>query len=154
MIKYVNYDIVFQEFPDEVSLCVNLSLCPHRCPGCHSSYLQTDAGEELTVPRLLSLIEANDGITCVGLMGGDNDPEGVAALAKAIRERFGRSIKVGWYSGCDDFPVYLPMTIFDYVKLGGYRPNRGALDSPTTNQRLYQVNSDGSTTDLTYRFRK
>ena len=28
MLKYVNHDIVFQEFPDEVTLAVNLSRCP------------------------------------------------------------------------------------------------------------------------------
>lgn len=39
MLKYVNTDIVFQEFPDEVTLAINLSNCPCHCPGCHSSYL-------------------------------------------------------------------------------------------------------------------
>ena len=48
MLKYVNYDIVFQEFPDEVTLAINLSLCPNGCPGCHSAYLKDDIGEELT----------------------------------------------------------------------------------------------------------
>ena len=48
MLKYVNYDIVFQEFPDEVTLAINLSLCPNGCPGCHSAYLKEDIGEELT----------------------------------------------------------------------------------------------------------
>ena len=28
MLKYVNHDIVFQEFPDEVTLAINLSGCP------------------------------------------------------------------------------------------------------------------------------
>ncbi len=35
MLKYVNYDIVFQEFPDEVTLAINLSSCPNGSPGCH-----------------------------------------------------------------------------------------------------------------------
>ena len=39
MLKYVNTDIVFQEIPDEVTLAVNISNCPCRCPGCHSQYL-------------------------------------------------------------------------------------------------------------------
>ena len=47
MLKYVNHDIVFQEFPDEVTLAVNLSRCPCACPGCHSTYLWGDNGEEL-----------------------------------------------------------------------------------------------------------
>ena len=36
MLRYTNTDIVFQELPDEVTLAVNLSGCPCRCPGCHS----------------------------------------------------------------------------------------------------------------------
>ena len=50
MLKYVNTDIVFQEFPDEVTLAINLSNCPCHCPGCHSSYLWKDVGQPLT-PR-------------------------------------------------------------------------------------------------------
>ena len=30
MLKYVDTDIVFQEFPDEVTLAINLSNCPCR----------------------------------------------------------------------------------------------------------------------------
>lgn len=44
MLTYVNHDIVFQEFPDEVTLAINLSRCPPRCPGCHRPYLKQDAG--------------------------------------------------------------------------------------------------------------
>ena len=49
MIKYVPEDtqVVFAEIPDEVSLAINISCCPHRCPGCHSPYLQKDYGVEL-----------------------------------------------------------------------------------------------------------
>ena len=39
MLKYVNTGIVFQEIPDEVTLAINISNCPCRCPGCHSRYL-------------------------------------------------------------------------------------------------------------------
>ena len=44
MLKYVNTGVVFQEIPDEVTLAVNLSGCPCRCPGCHSRYLWQDVG--------------------------------------------------------------------------------------------------------------
>lgn len=152
MLQYVNYDVVFQEFPDEVSLCVNLSLCPHRCVGCHSSYLQTDIGEPLTAERLCALIDAHAGITCVGLMGGDNDPLAVIALAQAVKQRYGATLKVGWYSGCDRIARRLDLSAVDYIKVGGYRPQFGPLNAPTTNQRLYHRQSDGTFVDLTYRF--
>ncbi len=72
MLKYTDYDIVFQEIPDEVTLAVNLSGCPHRCKGgCHSPHLQQDIGEELNeeaISRLLQLYEHS--ITCICFMGG------------------------------------------------------------------------------------
>ena len=96
MLKYVNYDIVFQEFPDEVTLAINLSLCPNGCPGCHSAYLKDDIGEELTEERLFALIGDVEGeVTCVGLMGGDNDPAAVQRLAQAVKQRFGDRLKTG-----------------------------------------------------------
>ena len=51
MLKYYNYDIVFQEYPDEVTLAINLTLCPNRCVGCHSAFLRDDIGEELSPER-------------------------------------------------------------------------------------------------------
>ena len=36
-IKYVIDEVVFREFPDEVTLALNISGCPNHCPGCHSS---------------------------------------------------------------------------------------------------------------------
>ena len=47
MLKYVGYDIVFQEIPDQVTLAINLSLCPNHCVGCHSPYLRNDVGNVL-----------------------------------------------------------------------------------------------------------
>jgi anaerobic ribonucleoside-triphosphate reductase activating protein len=52
MLKHCETDIVFREFPDEVTLAVNISNCPHRCKGCHSPHLQTDCGTELTEKEL------------------------------------------------------------------------------------------------------
>lgn len=72
MLKYVNHDIVFQEFPDEVTLAVNLSHCPCACPGCHSTYLWGDNGEELTEERWLALVEQyGRTITCAAHQCGD-----------------------------------------------------------------------------------
>ena len=68
--RYLNYQVVFKEVPDEVTLSINITNCPYRCPGCHSPYLQEDVGEELTFETLSYLIEKNKGITCVCFMGG------------------------------------------------------------------------------------
>ena len=155
MLKYLTYDIVFQEFPDEVTLAINLSLCPNKCPGCHSSILLGDIGEELTFERLLALTGNYDGeITCVGLMGGDNDPAEVQRLFTLFKQHTQGSIKTGWYSGRQELPDGFKPEAFDYVKLGPYRADLGALNSPTTNQRFYRVEADGSFADLTHRFQK
>ena len=47
MLKYVNTAITFAEFPDEISLLINISNCPCHCKGCHSAYLAEDIGEPL-----------------------------------------------------------------------------------------------------------
>ena len=140
MLKYVNYDIVFQEFPDEVTLAINLSLCPNGCLGCHSAYLKDDIGEELTEERLFALIGDVEGeVTCVGLMGGDNDPAAVQRLAQAVKQRYGDRLKTGWYSGCELLAPGIDASNFDYIKLGPYIEACGGLRDPATNQKLYRI---------------
>ena len=56
MLRYADYDIVFQEIPDEVTLAINLSNCPNHCKGCHSAYLMEDVGEPLTEESLSTLL--------------------------------------------------------------------------------------------------
>ena len=156
MLKYYNHDIVFQEYPDEVTLAINLTLCPNRCIGCHSAYLREDIGEALTPERITALIDANEGITCVGIQGGDNDPEAVLALCRYVQAHYQGRIRTGWYSGrtWKPTPIQLKQSL-NYLKLGPYIPKLGPLSSPTTNQRFYAVNaSDGTLKDMTERFLK
>lgn len=159
-LKYVNHDIVFQEYPDEVTLAINLSRCPNHCPGCHSSFLCEDVGEPLTTSLLLALADSYQGeITCIGLQGGDNDPEALCRLAADVKEAQ-PSLHVGWYSGRSQLPEMeggFPLHLFDYIKLGPWREQYGPLSSPTTNQRFFRINhaSEGHTLeDCTHRFRK
>ena len=153
MLKYLTYDIVFQEFPDEVTLAVNLSLCPNKCPGCHSSILLGDVGEPLDAAVLMGLVDKYKGeITCVALMGGDNDPGAVQQVLAEVKDHYGTTLKTGWYSGRQELPADFTPAAFDYVKVGPYREALGALRDRTTNQRFYRVEADGTFTDLTHRF--
>lgn len=69
MLKYTDYDVVFQEIPDEVTLAVNIAGCPNRCPGCHSPQLQQEIGEPLTPAVLAELLERyGDAVTCLCLI--------------------------------------------------------------------------------------
>ena len=152
MIKYTDTQVVFREFPDEVALAINLSLCPNRCEGCHSPYLREDLGAELDIPSLDALVRKNTGITCVGFMGGDNDPETLLSLMRHVKDMYG--LKCGWYSGRDAAdPAILSSNICDYIKTGHYDESAGPLDKETTNQRMLRL-ADGVYMDITHMFWK
>lgn len=138
MLKYVNYEVVFAEIPDEISLAINISNCPCKCPGCHSSYLAEDIGERLRYDNLISLIHKNKGITCVAFMGGDADPLSVNAYASIIKEQF-PNLKVAWYSGRQELSKDIELSNFDFIKIGPYVEQSGPLNNPNTNQIMYKV---------------
>ena len=154
MLKYANYDIVFQEVPEEVTLAINISNCPNQCPGCHSKYLWENKGNPLDTKELYRLVEQyKTGITCVCFMGGDNEPSAVADLAKRLKNSH-KGLKAAWYSGKNDLPQNIQTDHFDYIKLGRYVAELGALDSATTNQRMMKRLADGRVKDITEWFRR
>ncbi len=149
MLRLASYDIVFQEIPGEVTLALNFSECPNRCPGCHSPHLQGTVGEPLDDELLEGLLERyGPSITCVCFMGGDADPQQVARRAGEIKKR---GLKTAWYSGREDFPADFPADRLDFLKLGPYREEFGGLRSPNTNQRLYRREGD-KWLDITHLF--
>ena len=140
MLKFAGYDIVFQEIPDEVTLAISISGCPNRCPGCHSPQLREDIGEPLTEEALTALLERYRGaITCI---------------ARFLHRQQTTPVKVGWYSGRQQLPQDFSLDGFNYIKLGPYIEKLGGLKAPTTNQRLYRIDPDGTLSDLTYRFQR
>lgn len=140
MLKYLNYDIVFQEVPGEVCLAINITNCPNRCKGCHSPELMKDIGEELNESVLLSLLEKyGKAIGCICFMGGDASPKEVEYLASFLKKQRTFEIKVAWYSGKQYLPSNFEIDHFDFIKLGPYVQNMGGLNSLTTNQRFYRV---------------
>ena len=152
MLKYVNTDIVFQEIPDEVTLAINISNCPCRCPGCHSRYLWEDTGQLLDTDAIDSFVlQYGNDITCIAFMGGDGDPKGVCLLAQYIREKHPQ-YHIAWYSGRIRIPAVVTITDFDYIKIGPFIRHLGPLKERTTNQRLYRIRHDGQKDDITERF--
>ena len=137
MLKFVDFKVTFSEVPDQISLCINLSGCPHKCEGCHSPYLQEDIGEYLTKEKLAELIDNNMGISCVCFMGGDNDIPSLTTLAQYVKCRY--QLHTAWYSGLTWKPTMDRSAAwwFDYIKTGPYIESFGPLTSPTTNQRMY-----------------
>lgn len=154
MLRLAGYDIVFQEVPGEVTLALNLSCCPNRCPGCHSPRLREEVGEILGGELLKGLLGRYGGsVTCVCFMGGDGDPREVERLAGLIRIESEGRLKTGWYSGRGTLPADCDLSQFDFIKLGPYDRRLGGLDSPSTNQRFYRIDN-GSMIDETARFRQ
>lgn len=152
MLRYCNTDIVFQEYPDEVTLAINISGCPCHCPGCHSPFLWADKGDELTIDSLTSLIEeAGEPITCIGFMGGDAAPKTVDNLAFYVKQHY-PTLKTGWYTGRTAISPDIHKEYFDYIKVGPYLRHLGALNSPKTNQRMLRRCPDNSFEDITSRF--
>ena len=152
MLKYVDTLVSFQEVPDEISLCINISNCPCHCEGCHSPYLAEDIGTELTWNELEKLIMNNIGISCVCFMGGDSCPDYIEQLALFINYQSWYPLKVAWYSGKSSIPNDLDISLFNYIKVGPYIPKLGGLDKETTNQIMYKVDN-GNLIDITYRFK-
>ncbi|MDR1348088.1 MAG: anaerobic ribonucleoside-triphosphate reductase activating protein [Prevotellaceae bacterium] len=140
MLKYISYDIVFQEIPEEITLAVNISGCTIRCKDCHSPHLQEDIGEPLTREALSHLINRyGNAITCICFMGGDSAPHEILRLAQFVRKQTSANIKTAWYSGRSSLLDEFSIDCFDYIKTGKYIARLGGLNSLTTNQRLYRI---------------
>ena len=152
MLRFVNYNIVFQEVPEEVTLAINISNCPNNCIGCHSPYLQEDIGEILDNNIISEFLEKyGNAITCVCFMGGDASPMEVEQCAIFPRNKTNGRIKTAWYSGKDSFPQECSLQNFDYVKLGAYVERLGGLNSKITNQKFFRI-INGEMVDITERF--
>ena len=136
-LRFSNYDVVFQEVPGEVTLAINITGCPHRCPGCHSAYLQEYFGE-LLLKNLDAIITKYDGlITCVCFMGGDQNIKEIESALKIAKDH---SLKTGVYFGAETVAEVQPIiNLLDFFKIGSYMEKFGGLDSPTTNQRFFKV---------------
>lgn len=152
--KYVDTLVSFSEIPDEITLCINISNCPNKCEGCHSSWLQKNIGIELNNYELYDIINKNSGISCVCFMGGDSNPEEINNLAIKIKSK---NLKVGWYSGNSEISDKINIKNFDYIKIGPYLKDKGPLSDKNTNQKMYEIihfTGMNSLKDITYKFWK
>lgn len=141
---------MFQEIPDEVTLAINLTNCPHRCAGCHSPHLHKDIGDNLDTKVIDSFLSRyGKQVTCLCFMGGDKTPDEVSELSRYVRNH--SKLKTAWYSGNNEIPE--SFNLFDYVKVGSYMAERGGLKSKNTNQKLYK-NINGAPKDITHLFHK
>ncbi len=148
-LKYVGSSVVCQEVPDEISLAINISGCPHHCAGCHSTYLWSDIGDPLLDDLSKLLNEYGHMITCVCFMGGDQNMSELEAALKYVKQN---NFKTCLYSGVDDIDeLDRIIDLLDYCKVGSYQEDLGGLNSKTTNQAMYR-NDGGVLINITSRF--
>lgn len=158
MLKYLYCKEVFSEVPEEITLALSISNCQIHCNECNQKELWADIGSPLHNNSLNHLISLHDGISCVCFMGsGNKEYQELNTLAKVVREK---GLKVALYLGENVIPAELDMSLYDYIKIGPYQSDKGGLDSPNTNQKMYLIHHDNSKkgtywcTDITYKFLK
>lgn len=138
MLKYLYCKEIFKEIPGEITLGISITGCTIRCVGCHSKELWKDHGNALTKETINELLEQHSGVSCLLLFGGEHDIPGLIDILKFTHGR----VRTAWYCGLDSIPkehIHI-LEYLDYVKIGRYDAKLGGLDSPATNQRIYQYN--------------
>jgi len=124
--------VVFQEVPDEISLCFSITGCKVGCKGCHSTELwQASNGIALTNQTFIQWLKKYQGlISCVVFFGGEWQPS--ALIEKLIiAKNFG--LKTCLYSGEKHIDINISQHL-NFLKTGKWQPELGGLDSSTTNQ--------------------
>ena len=153
VLHYTEFGISHTEVPGEVALCIYISGCQNRCMECHYPELQrTDYGELVSeyFEQILDLY--HEYTTCVCFMGEGEESEIVRReLLACVQESHNRGYTCCLYSG-RDVEIEEWMKVFDYVKIGSYQKDRGALCERTTNQQMWKRMNNGSYEDITYQF--
>lgn len=137
-------NVVFEEIPDKVTLAVSITNCQNHCKGCHSPFLAKNIGDDLTINEIDDLMNRNSGVNCFLFLGEGNDKDELLTLNQHIKDKFG--IETALYSGRDEVEDDL-YNKFDYIKIGSYKEECGALNNKMTNQKLFYHRKD-----ITYKF--
>ncbi len=131
--------IVFQEVPDEISLCFSITGCKVGCKGCHSTELWNENyGMALTNDNFIAWLKKYRGlISCVVFFGGEWQPS--ALIEKLlIAKNFG--LKTCLYSGEKHIDINISQHL-NFLKTGAWQADLGGLDSLTTNQVFRDLNT-------------
>ncbi len=143
-LRYSSYDVVLQEIPNEISLAFTITGCQLACVGCHSEYLwDKKNGEELTDEKFERILKRYNGlISSVLFMGGEWES---TELISKLRISKQLGLKTALYTGLNHKQMERSyqriVSELDYLKTGKWMEALGGLDSPTTNQRLINLNT-------------
>lgn len=136
-LRFTACNVLLQEIPAEVSLAYLISGCPLGCKGCHSAdSWSAQQGELLSAARLQQDIGKYRGLlSCVLMLGGEWQPGALSQLLQLCRQL---ELKTALYTGLPYCPSAL-LPLLDYVKTGPWQAELGGINSPTSNQRLYDL---------------
>lgn len=132
-------DITFQEVPNEVSLVLSISGCPHKCKGCHSIDLWKDGnGDLLTLTNFTQLLNKYERfVTCICFFGGEWEEENLISFLELATRR---GLKTCLYTGAKDITQTLKQYL-NYLKLGPWIEAQGGLNNHNTNQVFIDLDS-------------
>lgn len=153
MLRYTEFCLSPYEVPKEQSICIYISGCTNKCRNCHYPELQSSDNGELLYPHFADIVELYfNQASCICFLGeGKELPQEKKEFNSYAKYAHTKGLKTCLYSGRDTV-IETWMHIFDYIKLGSYHEEFGALDSLTTNQRMYRKNSNNYYEDITYLF--
>lgn len=154
MIKYAAVDVTFAEIPNEINLCFSISNCAGMCKNCHSPALRESIGKSV-YDNILDEIKRHRGITCVCFLGESlktpNASEEWRKIIELIRTHYPK-LKLAIYSGRTNVEDEM-WQMFDYIKIGPYLEEKGPLNNPNTNQKLFEIDrKNGQKNDITNLF--
>lgn len=147
--NYLSKQIVFQEVPNEVAMSFLITGCPLKCSGCHSaSAWNKEIGTKLSPATLGEAIKPyQEFITTVLFLWGEWEEDVLMELITTTKKLW---LKAALYTGLGIGEVSSSLLEkLNYIKVGRWVQELGGLDSPTTNQRMYNLNTKE---DITYYF--
>ena len=138
--------IVFQEVPNEISLCFSITGCQVGCKGCHSTELwNKNFGQPLTNTNFQHWVNKYQGlISTVLFMGGEWQKD--CLIEKLILAKK-QGLKTCLYTGENDVNDEISKHL-SYVKIGKWDPNQGGLNTPNTNQKFIDLTSGNTLNHL------
>jgi len=141
--KYTAKTVIFNEIPNEVSLCYSISGCGKRCLGCHSSELweEKENHNSLNIGILEKhLTEYCGMITAIVFLGGEwHEKELISMLTLAKKFQLKTCLYTS-INNLEEINIHL-LNVLDYIKIGEFYFELGGLNSKKTNQRFIEVKS-------------
>jgi anaerobic ribonucleoside-triphosphate reductase activating protein len=144
------------EVPNEISLCIVCTGCTLHCKDCHSKHNWLyNSGEKLDSETYIELLKKyKEKVSCITFMGGEWDSVTLLLYLSLARTL---GFKTALYTGQDLWNIsYDVMSNLDYIKVGKFIKEKGGLDNPNTNQKMYKNlnNTFEELVDITYMFQK